>query len=76
MSFSYDASKGPVLRDVSIAVPAGTTLALVGQSGSGKSTLVSLLPRFYDPQIGAVLLDGRDVRELHAARPAAPARLS
>jgi subfamily B ATP-binding cassette protein MsbA len=43
-------------------VPAGSTLALVGQSGSGKSTLVSLLPRFYDPQQGAVLLDGEDAR--------------
>jgi ATP-binding cassette, subfamily B, bacterial MsbA len=63
VSFSYDASKGTVLRDVSLAVPSGTTLALVGQSGSGKSTLVGLLPRFYDAQIGAVLLDGHDVRE-------------
>jgi subfamily B ATP-binding cassette protein MsbA len=63
VSFVYDAGKGRVLRGVSIAAPAGTTLALVGQSGSGKSTLVSLLPRFYDPIGGAVLLDGRDVRE-------------
>ncbi|HZL94708.1 MAG TPA: lipid A export permease/ATP-binding protein MsbA, partial [Vicinamibacterales bacterium] len=63
VSFTYDAAKGPVLRDVSIDVPAGSTLALVGQSGSGKSTLVSLLPRFYDPQQGAVLLDGEDVRD-------------
>jgi subfamily B ATP-binding cassette protein MsbA len=63
VSFSYDAGKGAVLRDVSLAAPAGTTLALVGQSGSGKSTLVSLLPRFYDAQIGTLTLDGRDVRE-------------
>jgi subfamily B ATP-binding cassette protein MsbA len=47
---------------VSFDVPAGTTVALVGQSGSGKSTLASLLPRFYDPEAGAVLLDGHDVR--------------
>jgi subfamily B ATP-binding cassette protein MsbA len=46
-----------------LTIPAGTTLALVGQSGSGKSTLVSLLPRFYDVGSGAVVLDGRDVRE-------------
>lgn len=62
VSFSYASGKGGVLNDVNLAVPAGSTLALVGQSGSGKSTLVSLLPRFYDVQSGAVLLDGKDVR--------------
>ncbi len=62
VSFRYEAGKDPALRDVSLDVPAGTRVALVGQSGSGKSTLVSLLPRFYDPDQGAVLLDGEDVR--------------
>jgi subfamily B ATP-binding cassette protein MsbA len=62
VSFRYDAANGPALRSVSLEIPAGTTVALVGQSGSGKSTLVSLLPRFYDTQEGAVLLDGEDVR--------------
>jgi subfamily B ATP-binding cassette protein MsbA len=62
VSFSYDPQKGNALNDVRIVVPAGTTLAFVGQSGSGKSTLASLVPRFYDPQHGAVLLDGEDVR--------------
>jgi subfamily B ATP-binding cassette protein MsbA len=62
VSFRYDAGNGPALRDVSLDIPAGTTVALVGQSGSGKSTFVSLLPRFYDLQDGAVLLDGEDVR--------------
>ncbi len=62
VSFRYDAGNGPALRDVSLDIPAGTTVALVGQSGSGKSTFVSLLPRFYDTQEGAVLLDGEDVR--------------
>jgi subfamily B ATP-binding cassette protein MsbA len=61
--FSYDPEKGEVLRDVNLTIPAGKTLALVGQSGSGKTTLVSLLPRFYDVGSGAVVLDGRDVRE-------------
>jgi subfamily B ATP-binding cassette protein MsbA len=62
VSFRYEAGKDPALRKVSLDVPAGSTVALVGQSGSGKSTLVSLLPRFYDPEEGAVLLDGEDVR--------------
>jgi subfamily B ATP-binding cassette protein MsbA len=63
VSFRYESGKERALRDVSLDVGAGTTVALVGQSGSGKTTLVSLLPRFYDPDDGAVLLDGRDVRE-------------
>jgi len=61
VSFRYQ-GKERALRDVSLDVPAGSTVALVGQSGSGKSTFVSLLPRFYDPEQGAVLLDGEDVR--------------
>jgi subfamily B ATP-binding cassette protein MsbA len=70
VSFCYSDEKGAVLRDVSFSVPAGATLAIVGRSGSGKSTLMSLLPRFYDPTSGAVLLDGVDIREysLHDLR--------
>jgi subfamily B ATP-binding cassette protein MsbA len=67
VSFVYAEEKGVVLRDVSIDVEPRTTLAIVGRSGSGKSTLVSLLPRFYDAQRGAVLLDGVDVREYRMA---------
>jgi len=63
ISFRYEAGKERALRDITLDVASGTTVALVGQSGSGKTTLVSLLPRFYDPEQGAVLLDGRDVRE-------------
>jgi ATP-binding cassette, subfamily B, bacterial MsbA len=62
VSFRYEAGKGRALHDVSLDVPAGAVVALVGQSGSGKSTFVSLLARFYDPDEGAVLLDGADVR--------------
>jgi subfamily B ATP-binding cassette protein MsbA len=63
VSFRYESGKELALRDVSLDVAAGATVALVGQSGSGKTTMVSLLPRFYDPDQGAVMLDGRDVRE-------------
>jgi len=63
VGFMYGSEKGPVLRDINLAVPAGRTLAIVGRSGSGKSTLVALLPRFYDAGSGSVRLDGVDVRE-------------
>lgn len=52
-----------VLKDIHLTIRRGHTLAIVGQSGSGKSTLVDLLPRFYDPSIGAIYLDGVDLRE-------------
>lgn len=54
----------PVLKDFSLRIPAGETVALVGASGSGKSTVSLMLPRFYDPQAGAVRLSGVDVRQL------------
>jgi len=63
VAFTYDTEKGRVLNDINLRVAAGITVAIVGRSGSGKSTLVSLLPRFYDPAVGAVLLDGIDIRE-------------
>lgn len=63
VSFIYQAEKGQVLKDVNLTVAGGERLAIVGRSGSGKSTLVSLVPRFYDPTEGAVLVDGRDVRQ-------------
>jgi len=63
VSFTYEADKGSVLRDVSFRVTPGETVAIVGRSGSGKSTLVSLLPRFHDPDSGSVQLDGEDLRE-------------
>lgn len=56
-----------VLRDVSLRIPKGQTVALVGQSGSGKTTLVDLIPRFYDVQEGGIFIDGRDIRTLRLA---------
>jgi ATP-binding cassette subfamily B protein len=61
VSFSYDDS--PVLREVSFEALPGETVALVGLTGAGKTTAASLIPRFYDPVAGHVLLDGHDVRE-------------
>jgi ABC-type multidrug transport system fused ATPase/permease subunit len=63
VSFAYDGAP-PILRDIDLDVPAGTTVALVGATGSGKTTLVQLLPRLYDVSAGAVVIDGADVREL------------
>jgi ATP-binding cassette subfamily B protein len=65
VTFSYDPGvREPVIRDFSLSVPAGRVLAIVGQTGHGKSTLVQLLTRFYEPQQGAVLIDGHDIRSL------------
>jgi ATP-binding cassette subfamily B multidrug efflux pump len=61
------AARTAVLHDISLTVPAGTTLAIVGPTGSGKSTLVSLLPRLFDPPPGTVFVDGIDVRDLPLA---------
>jgi len=70
LTFAYTAAKGEVLKGVSFKAQPGETVALVGRSGSGKSTLVGLLPRFYDPIEGAILMDGHDIREygLHDLR--------
>jgi ABC-type multidrug transport system fused ATPase/permease subunit len=65
VSFGY--GEDYVIRDVNLSVPAGTTLALVGPTGAGKSTLAKLISRFYDPQEGAVLVDGHDLRTVTQA---------
>ncbi len=68
VSFSYGAKK--VLTGVDFTVQAGQTVALLGSTGSGKSTIISLIPRFYDPTEGRILIDGSDIRKvtLHSLR--------
>ncbi len=65
VSFGY--GREYVLRDISLHIPAGQTVALVGATGAGKSTLAKLLARFYDPDEGAVLIDGHDLRTVTQA---------
>ncbi|MFP4488518.1 MAG: ABC transporter ATP-binding protein [Bacteroidales bacterium] len=62
VSFAY--SKELVLKDISLTVKKGQTIAIVGKSGSGKSTLVDLLPRFMDVDRGGIIIDGRDIRDM------------
>ncbi|MFL5980213.1 MAG: ABC transporter ATP-binding protein, partial [Gaiellaceae bacterium] len=64
VTFRYETAPEPALRDVSLDVAAGTTVALVGATGSGKTTLVKLLARLYDVDEGRVLVDGADVRDV------------
>jgi len=64
VSFRYGGSSRWALKNVSFKVQAGSTVALIGKSGTGKSTLVNLLLRCYDPQQGAILIDGRDIRSV------------
>lgn len=63
IAFSYDPER-QILRGLTLDLPAGKTIAVVGPSGSGKSTLARLIYRFYDPQSGALLIDGQDIRDV------------
>src|SRR4029077_10739300 len=65
VTFAYPASPGrPVLSRLSLEIPAGSSLAIVGQNGAGKTPLAKLLCRLYDPQSGAIEVDGTDLRDL------------
>lgn len=61
VSFAYE--KKTILKNISFKIPLGKTIALVGPSGGGKSTISDLIPRFYDPQEGSILIDGMDIRD-------------
>lgn len=63
VSFGYAGADAPVLRELDLDVPPGRCVAILGATGSGKSALMSLVPRFFDPQSGRVLVDGLDVRD-------------
>ena len=67
MSFRYGAGNQGAVEDVTLQVPAGSTLALVGATGAGKSTLIKLILRFYQPQAGRITIDGIDIRDLKLA---------
>ncbi|MEH1932516.1 MAG: ABC transporter ATP-binding protein [Nostoc sp.] len=69
ISFAYKLGE-PVLKDISLLVSPGEAIALVGASGAGKTTFVNLLPRFYDPEVGQIFIDGIDIRDvkLHSLR--------
>jgi ATP-binding cassette subfamily B protein len=64
VAFRYFGSSDPVLQEVSFTAQPGQTVALLGATGSGKTTIINLIPRFYDASEGAVLIDGRDVRQV------------
>ena len=72
--FEYVAGQ-PVLRDISLVVAPGETIALVGPTGAGKSTFVNLIPRFYDVKQGSIRIDGHDLRSVNARVAAAPDRI-
>ena len=67
VTFLYDGQTVPALSDVDLVIPAGQMVAVVGSSGSGKTTLANLLPRFYHPTAGAVLIDGVDIQSFTLA---------
>ena len=64
VTIQYQRADRPALRDVSLTIRAGESIALVGPSGSGKTTFANLVPRFYQPATGRILLDGHDLRDL------------
>src|SRR5207302_6490009 len=63
VAFAYPGTETPVLSGVTLEIPAGMTVAIVGENGAGKTTLVKLLCRFYEPTEGRISVDGTDLRD-------------
>lgn len=68
VTFTYLGAERPVLREVSLRIPLGSTVAVIGDNGAGKTTLVKLLCRFYEPTSGRILVDGTDLRDIPVER--------
>lgn len=64
VSFQYDDNLNPVLKNINIDIPFGSTLAIVGHTGVGKSSFVNIIPRLYDTTLGKILIDGKDIRTI------------
>jgi ABC-type multidrug transport system fused ATPase/permease subunit len=67
ITFSYPNTNSPALNNVTLSVPKGQSVAIVGRNGSGKTTLLALLERYYDPQVGRIAIDGIDIRSVTLA---------
>jgi ATP-binding cassette subfamily B protein len=68
VAFTYPGTETPVLEHVNLTIPAGSTIAIVGENGAGKSTLIKLLCRFYEPTAGVIEIDGTDLRRIPIAQ--------
>src|SRR5699024_2654179 len=64
VTFFYETTQAPVLKDLSFQIKSGETIAFVGPSGAGKTTISALIPRFYDVTKGAITIDGMDIRDM------------
>ena len=64
LDFSYESSPDMILRNINVTIEGGTTVAIVGESGAGKSTFASLIPRFYEPTAGRILIDGQNILDV------------
>ena len=64
VNFQYQTTNAKAVKNINIDIPGGSMSAFVGHSGAGKSTIINLLPRFYDPQQGKILIDNQDIKKI------------